>query len=252
MFRPLMQDFPDDAIFGLSDQMTRMERMMNGIMGSMGPFDDMFTPPFAMSPFPSLMGAAPSQRMDQHRRISSRPTDALTTFGFGNLFPRMDHRVANDPNCHSFSSSSVMTYSLGDDGQPKVYQASSTTRVAPGGVKETTKTVSNSATGEQKMRIDRQLGEKAHVVEKTQNRYTGDQDESEEFLNMEDGEVETFNHEWKQRTGFGAGSRAPNQIASHPYQRPTLAITDGRQKSSQKRGKKFTGKKDKMNQSKSR
>ncbi|GAB6019804.1 hypothetical protein CHUAL_001347 [Chamberlinius hualienensis] len=252
MFRSLMQDFHDDAMFGFSDQMTRMERMMNGFMGSVGPFDDMFSPSFGVSPFPALMAPIPTHRIEQHDRRNhrSRPNDALTPFGFGNLFPRMD-RMPGDPSCHSFSSSSVMTYSLGDDGQPKVYQASSTTRMAPGGVKETTKTVTNSATGEQKMRIDRQLGEKAHVVEKTQNRYTGDQDESEEFLNMDDGEVETFNHEWKQRTGV-VGTRSANQIASHPYQRPTLAITDGRQESSQKRGKKLAGKKDKKSQSKSR
>lgn len=39
-----------------------------------------------------------------------------------------------DPNGHSFSSSSVMTYSKVGDEPPKVFQASTQTRRAPGGV----------------------------------------------------------------------------------------------------------------------
>ena len=45
--------------------------------------------------------------------------------------------AANDPNAHTFSSSSVMHYSSsgGESGQPKVYHATSSTRQAPGGVR---------------------------------------------------------------------------------------------------------------------
>lgn len=39
-----------------------------------------------------------------------------------------------DPNGHSFCSSSVMTYSKVGDEPPKVFQASTQTRRAPGGV----------------------------------------------------------------------------------------------------------------------
>lgn len=39
-----------------------------------------------------------------------------------------------DPNGHSFCSSSVMTYSKVGDEPPKVFQASTQTRMAPGGV----------------------------------------------------------------------------------------------------------------------
>ena len=39
-----------------------------------------------------------------------------------------------DPNGHSFTSSSVMTYSKVGDEPPKVFQASTQTRRAPGGV----------------------------------------------------------------------------------------------------------------------
>lgn len=42
--------------------------------------------------------------------------------------------ICTDSNTHSFSSSSVMTYSKVGNEPPKVFQASSSTRCAPGGV----------------------------------------------------------------------------------------------------------------------
>ena len=44
----------------------------------------------------------------------------------------------NNPNVHSYSSSSVMHYSSngGDGGQPKMYHATTSTRKAPGGVSD--------------------------------------------------------------------------------------------------------------------
>ena len=42
--------------------------------------------------------------------------------------------MANDPNTYSFSSSSVMSYSSDGQGQPKYFQATKSTKKAPGGV----------------------------------------------------------------------------------------------------------------------
>ena len=42
--------------------------------------------------------------------------------------------MANDPNVHTFSSSTVMSYSNGPDGNPQVYRATKSTRTGPGGV----------------------------------------------------------------------------------------------------------------------
>ena len=45
------------------------------------------------------------------------------------------HRMRSDPNAEVFSSSSVMTYSsTGDGSRPKIYQATTSTRRAPGQV----------------------------------------------------------------------------------------------------------------------
>ena len=95
--------------------------------------------------------------------------------------------MTNDPNCHSFSSSSVMTMTSGADGQPQIYQESMSTRVAPGGVKETKKTVSDSRSGLKKMAIGHHIGERAHVLEREQNYHSGEQEERQEFINLDEG-----------------------------------------------------------------
>ena len=70
---------------------------------------------------------------------------------FGDPFFAMDRMMSNmrnsmlemqrkfddlsvHPDAHTFSSSSVMTYSKVGDEPPKVFQASAQTRTAPGGV----------------------------------------------------------------------------------------------------------------------
>ena len=42
--------------------------------------------------------------------------------------------MANDPNAYSYSSSTVMSYSNDGRGEPKYFQASKSTKHAPGGV----------------------------------------------------------------------------------------------------------------------
>ncbi len=75
-----------------------------------------------------------------------------------------------------------------------MYQASTTTRTAPGGVREVQRSVSDSRSGVRKMAVGRHLGERGHVVEKEQNYYTGDSEEREDFINIEEGWL-LFNRE---------------------------------------------------------
>ena len=46
----------------------------------------------------------------------------------------IQERMANDPNSYSYSSSTVMSYSNDGRGEPKYFQASKSTKRAPGGV----------------------------------------------------------------------------------------------------------------------
>lgn len=94
--------------------------------------------------------------------------------------------ASNHGNSHSFMSQSVMTMSSGPDGRPQVYQETMSTRMAPGGIKETKKTVSDSRTGTRRMAIGHHIGERAHILERERNMH-GDEEERQEFINLEEG-----------------------------------------------------------------
>lgn len=177
------------------------------------------------------------------RSFRDRNAAALMPFGFGrSLFPNMDDMFANfnqlsqNPNCHSYSSSTVMTYTTDESGRPQMYQASSSTRTAPGGVKETRKAVQDTRTGVQQMAIGHHLNERAHIVEKKKNRYTGDEEENHELVNLEDDDADTFDNEWQRKAQSYAsrptyasvdGSRWRERSPARPAQPQMLAITDG-------------------------
>jgi len=73
-----------------------------------------------------------------------------------------------------------------------VYQASSSTRTAPGGVKETKKTVCDSRSGVKKIAIGHHIGERAHVLEREQNLHSGEREERQEFINLDEGEPQVI------------------------------------------------------------
>ncbi|PSN31848.1 Myeloid leukemia factor [Blattella germanica] len=170
LFGSLMGDFEDDPFFGSH---MRSMRQMNEMMNSM------FANPFGMFGMGQpAIGPA----------MSDRGRNELMPFSFPNMnrmFEGMD-RLGNTPgNCHSFSSSTVMTMTSGPDGRPQVYQASSSTRTAPGGVKETKKTVSDSRSGVKKIAIGHHIGERAHVLEREQNYHSGEQLNEANAVEME-------------------------------------------------------------------
>lgn len=57
-------------------------------------------------------------------------------------------------------------------------------------MKEVQRTVSDSRTGVRKMAIGRHIGERGHVLEKEQNLQTGDTEEKEDFINIDEGNQE--------------------------------------------------------------
>lgn len=219
-----MRDFNDDPFFsGPMETMRRMESMMDGMM----------------SPFGFFGGHRAIDSHGQQVNRSASHSNMLMPFGFGaSLFPNVDDMFTNfapmsNPNCHSFSSSSVMTYTTDETGRPQVYQASSSTRTAPGGVKETRRSVQDSRTGLQEMAIGHHLNERGHVVEKKKNRYTGDEEENHEFINLDDDEADQFNQEWQQKAqAYPSGPMRAmlgydGQRRTRSPQPEILAITEG-------------------------
>lgn len=212
------------------EHMRRMEHMMDNFMN---PFENLFSQ--TDMGFPRLMGPG-AALFPQHprREQPQRPSagGGLVPFGFnhgGLMLPmfgdisRMTEDMNQNPNAHSFSSASVMTYTTGEDGKPKIYQASKSTRMAPGGVKEVRKTVADSEAGIKKMAIGHHLDEKGHVIEKTQYVNSGELEENQEFINLQEEEAESFNREWvnKARQGFGAGGNniRPVELPGHRHRR---------------------------------
>ena len=56
-------------------------------------------------------------------------------------------------------------------------------------MKETKKTMSDSRSGVKKIAIGHHIGERAHVLEREQNVHSGDREERQEFINLEEGKV---------------------------------------------------------------
>uniref|UniRef100_A0A096M6R8 Myeloid leukemia factor 1 n=1 Tax=Poecilia formosa TaxID=48698 RepID=A0A096M6R8_POEFO len=102
-------------------------------------------------------------------------------------------------NAHSFRSSSVMSFSKVGDEPPKVFQATTSTHCAPGGIKETRQAVKDSESGLEKMKIGHQIKDRRHVVEKRHNRQTGEKEFKQDFVNMDESEADSFDSEWQQK-----------------------------------------------------
>ncbi|XP_072400386.1 myeloid leukemia factor isoform X3 [Diabrotica undecimpunctata] len=193
IFGPLMGDMEDDPFFGCHMRhMRQMSNMMNSLFSD--PFS-MLRPP--MLGYDDFENRALTSRHNMHNSLMS-PFSMPIMPNFNRLLSGSLDSMANTGNYHS--SSTVISMTSGPDGRQQLYKATSSTRVAPGGVKETQKTVTDSMTGTKKMSIGHHIGERAHIIEKEQNMHTGERVESEDLINIEDDEKEEFNNEWESKT----------------------------------------------------
>ncbi|XP_068173498.1 myeloid leukemia factor 1 [Antennarius striatus] len=215
-----LREFDDDLFF--SDPFRAHREHMRQMMRS-------FSEPFGGPLMPSIMDgrgrdlvehhSSTRALRDEHRDMSRSlfplgSIDDMDTmrnpFGmFDNMMSNMRNRmegmqgnfgnVSTDSNSHSFSSSSIMTYSKVGNEPPKVFQASSSTRRAPGGIKETRQAVKDSESGVEKMAIGHHIQDRGHVVEKKYNNKTGDKELKQDFQNIDETEAQSFEDEWQQK-----------------------------------------------------
>lgn len=110
--------------------------------------------------------------------------------------------------------------SSGPDGRPQIYQATSSTKTGPGGIRETRRTVQDSMNGVKKMAIGHHIGERAHIIEKEQDLRSGQLEERQEFINLEEEQAEDFDREFTTKargvssvrnTGYASIEAAPQQ-----------------------------------------
>ncbi|KFQ18783.1 Myeloid leukemia factor 1, partial [Merops nubicus] len=174
-----------------------------------------FPEPFGRDPFLCLTDGrerTADRRACQDSRLALRGN--RRDVDFGEPFFAMDMMMSNvrnsmlemqrkfddlsiHPDAHTFSSSSVMTYSKIGDEPAKVFQASAQTRTAPGGIKETRKALKDSESGLEKMAIGHHIHDRAHVIKKSKNSKTGDEEMNQEFINLDETEAQTFDEEWQ-------------------------------------------------------
>lgn len=200
MFGMLSNNFEDDPFF--SDSFTAHRDSMRQMMRS-------FSEPFGRD----LLSISDG-RGRAHNHTGLYDGENSLTRADVSPFQAMDRMMLNmrnsmqelqrnfghlsvDPNAHSFSSSSVMTYSKVGDEPPKVFQASTQTRRAPGGIKETRRTLRDSDSGLEKMAVGHHLHDRAHVIQKSKNSKTGDEEVNQEFINMNESDAHAFDDEWQ-------------------------------------------------------
>ncbi|XP_068753390.1 myeloid leukemia factor 1-like isoform X1 [Montipora capricornis] len=200
MFRSALRDFEEDPFF--RDHHNGMSSMFRG-------FGD---------PFPNFGFQARhppiehERRADRSHRQNNRQLAPQDMFGsmFGDVFANMNsmmanmhqnfESMANNPNMYSYSSSSVMSYSSDGQGQPKYFQATKSTKRAPGGVRETQHSLRDSESGLHRMAIGHHLGERSHVIERSVNSKSGDEERKQDFINLDESDAADFDREWKERT----------------------------------------------------
>lgn len=205
LFGSLMGDVEDDPFFGSHMRhMRQMSNMMNSL----------FSDPFGM--LGGYGSEGPLAIMGPRRGNAMMPfmpqMPSLNRLFTGNLDP------GNMSAGSSFSSSTVVM-SSGPGGKPQVYSSTSSTKIGPHGIKETCNTVQDSRTGAKKMSIGHHIGERAHVIEREQNVYTGDSEEVQEFINLEEEEAEEFDREFQYKAGSSRG-RPRLAIAPAPAPAP--------------------------------
>ncbi|KAM6063345.1 myeloid leukemia factor 1 isoform 3-T3 [Chlamydotis macqueenii] len=206
MFGGLGRCFEEDPFF--RDPFAAHHEHMRQMMRS-------FSDPFGRDPFLGITDGGERTvdrraRQDSQVALRGNRRDA----DFGEPFFAMDRMMSNmrnsmlemqrkfddlsiHPDVHTFSSSSVMTYSKTGDEPPKVFQASVQTRTAPGGVKETRRALKDSESGLEKMAIGHHIHDRAHVIEKSKNSKTGNEEMNQEFINLDETEAQTFDEEWQ-------------------------------------------------------
>ncbi|KAM4887778.1 myeloid leukemia factor 1 isoform 2-T2 [Thomomys bottae] len=185
MFRMLSSSFEDDPFF--SDSFLAHRESMRSMMRS-------FSEPFGRD----LFCISDGRRGHSHTRHNANEDSRAGS-------------LSMDPRGHSFCSSSVMTYSKVGDEPPKVFQASTQTRRAPGGIKETRKAIRDSDSGLEKMAVGHHIHDRAHVIQKSKNNRTGDEEVNQEFINMNESDAYAFDDEWQNEIlKFKAGGRSRN------------------------------------------
>ncbi|CAD5119874.1 DgyrCDS8457 [Dimorphilus gyrociliatus] len=177
-----------------------------------------------------------NSRPNNQRQMAMRTHDPFSMFNHMNSFMGNFHSMFDEVNRQMrdpsrggggavYQQSTVMTYSNdGSGAAPKVFQATSSTRTGPGGVKETRKSVRDSSRGVEKMAIGHHIGDRAHIIERKKNTKTGDMEENKDLINLDEDEAPDFEREFREKA-HGSSSRHHHSVRTGRYGHPALEYT---------------------------
>ncbi|XP_017321242.1 myeloid leukemia factor 2 [Ictalurus punctatus] len=196
MFRFL--DDVDDNPY-IMDPFAAHRRQMRSVFGSFG-FDPFPLTPQIQSARTPTMQVQPQAGALAPFGMMGMGGGFIDMFGMMNGMMENMERFSGSPACQSFSSSTVISYSS-DSAAPKVFQQTREIRTAPGGIRETRQSLRDSESGMERMSIGHHIGDRAHVMERSRNAHTGDQEHRQDFINLEESEAEAFDEEFRRGVG---------------------------------------------------
>uniref|UniRef100_A0A0B7ATA3 Myeloid leukemia factor 1 n=1 Tax=Arion vulgaris TaxID=1028688 RepID=A0A0B7ATA3_9EUPU len=224
--------FDSDPFFaGHREQMRQMDRMFMDPFGNFGGGGML-----ALPEAPSSSDRRRQQQQAQNMQVAERNMFMDPFAHFGSMFSNMRtmmsdmHRsfdqISTDPNAHVYQQQSFMSYSNTGEGAPKVYQASSSSRQGPGGVKETRKTVRDSLSGVEKVAVGHHINDRGHVIERSRNNRTGEQNENQDFINLDEEEAQPFDQEFQDKWRANTSVRGIEQRRRGDRSRHTALTGD--------------------------
>ncbi|KAK1895236.1 Myeloid leukemia factor 2 [Dissostichus eleginoides] len=131
--------------------------------------------PFGMDPFALNPAIQPP-------RAPRRQAGAMTPFGMMGM-----ERMSGSSNCQTYSSSTMISYSSSDAGPPEI--------------RETRQSMRDSESGLERLAIGHHIGERGHVMERSRNRRTGDREDRNDFINLDETDAGAFDEEWRREAG---------------------------------------------------
>lgn len=193
------------------------DRLMRNMMQSMGmgfgmpmhpmfagfdsPFNGlspMHNNPFMLNPMTSMITHGSGGFMGNPMSMPIPMPDMMMMVDPTASFRAIDHN-GNGGNSIRYCSTSITKYTTDEHGRPQVYQQSSEVKQGPNGLKETKSSVRDSRTGHQELAIGHHMRDKARIKKKSKNALTGDEEQCEDLIGIEEDEAEAFEQNWQRQ-----------------------------------------------------
>ena len=103
---------------------------------------------------------------------------------------------------HSVTRQSAYSYCRDGDGAPRVFEAHSSTRTAPGGLRETHKAFRDSERRLEKQQVTHHIGARGRTVQRERNMQSNESHETQRFEGVDESETaqNAFDAEWQRLT----------------------------------------------------